>query len=124
MLKESYDKQFDEWYTEMIDPAWATSMGNGDPAIGRDVFFELWELNLISGDETREELEKKLSSVDFYTTEEADERWGLRETGFNVDDAADTEGIENFFYEMGMMAREVQYTDSKGNIGYGFVVSR
>lgn len=123
MLKESYDKQFDEWYAEMIDPEWATSMGNGDPAIGQSVFFELWELNLISGEESREELERNLRSVDFYTMEEADKHWGLSEEGFDVDSDADMEGIENFFYEKGMMAREVQYTDSNGNFGYGLIVS-
>lgn len=124
MLGESYDKQFDEWYAEMIDQEWATSMGKGDPSIGHSVFFELWELNLITGNETREELERNLRSVDFYTNEEVEKRWGLKEAGLDVDDSDDRESIENFFYEMGMMAREVQYTDSNGNIGYGFVVSR
>ena len=119
MILESYDKEFDAWYDENVDINLAKTVGNGDPEIGRCVIQELWEMGLISGHEDNIDW---VRYIDFKTNEELAEEWDLSSAGIDMNLAADNERIEEFFEDMGIKACEVQYTDSNGNFGYGWIL--
>lgn len=121
MILESYDKEFDAWYDENVDINLAQTVGNGDPEIGRCVIQELWEMGLISGHEDNIDW---VRYIDFKTNEELAKEWDLSGAGIDMNLAAHNEKIEEFFEDMGINACEVQYTDSNGNFGYGWILFR